>query len=118
MYDEKGEYGWCRDFETIRKTFQWELETLGMDYVDFGFLHCVDEDADFDKLIEIGLVDYLKELRKQGTVRHIGFSSHTPSVANRIIDTGLVDMMMYSINPAYDFEKRRCVRDRQCQGTV
>jgi len=105
VYDEQGEYGWCRDFDTIKKTFLWELETLGTDYVDFGFLHCVDEDDDVDKLIEIGLVDYLKELKAQGTFRHIGFSSHTPSVANRIIDTGLADMMMFSINPAYDFEK-------------
>lgn len=105
VYDENGEYGWCRDFDTIKKTFLWELETLGTNYVDFGFLHCVDEDEDFDKLIEIGVLDYLKELKAQGVVRHIGFSSHTPSVANRIIDTGLIDMMMFSINPAYDFEK-------------
>lgn len=105
VYDENGEYGWCRDFETIQKTFLWELKELGTDYVDFGFLHCVDTDEDFDKLVEIGVLDYLKELKAQGTVRHIGFSSHTPSVANRIIDTGLVDMMMFSINPAYDFEK-------------
>ncbi len=105
VYDENGEYGWCRDFETIKKTFLWELETLGTDYVDFGFLHCVDTHEDFDKLVEIGLVDYLKELKAQGAVRHIGFSSHTPDVANRILDTGLVDMMMFSINPAYDFEK-------------
>ncbi len=105
VYDENGEYGWCRDFVTIQKTFQWELETLGTSYVDFGFLHCVDEDSDFEKLIEIGLVDYLKELKQSGIVRHIGFSSHTPSVANRILDTGLIDMMMFSINPAYDFEK-------------
>lgn len=105
VYDENGEYGWCRDFDTIRRTFLWELEQLGTDYVDFGFLHCVDENEDFDKLLEIGVVDYLKELKAQSTVRHIGFSSHTPSVANRILDTGLVDMMMFSINPAYDFEK-------------
>ena len=105
VYDEQGEYGWCRDFDKIKETFLWELEKLGTDYVDFGFLHCVDEDEDFDKLVEIGLLDYLKELKAQGVVRHIGFSSHTPSVANRIIDTGLVDMMMFSINPAYDFEK-------------
>ncbi len=105
VYDENGEYGWCRDFETIRKTFLWELETLGTDYVDFGFLHCVDEEADFDRLIEIGLLDYLKSLKAQGTVHHLGFSSHTPRVANRILDTGLMDMMMFSINPAYDFEK-------------
>lgn len=105
VYDENGEYGWCRDFETIKKTFLWELETLGTDYVDFGFLHCVDEEDDFEKLIEIGLVDYLKELKKKGIVKHIGFSSHTPKVANKIIDTGIIDMVMFSINPAYDFEK-------------
>ena len=103
VYDENGEYGWCRDFATIRRTFLWELETLGTDYVDF--LHCVDEDEDFDKLVEIGVLDYLKELKARGTVRHIGFSSHTPAVANRILDMGLADMMMFSINPAYDFEK-------------
>ncbi len=105
VYDENGEYGWCRDFDTIQKTFQWELEVLNTDYVDFGFLHCVDELEDFQKLQDIGLVDYLQELKAQGIVRHIGFSSHTPEVANRILDTGLIDMMMFSINPAYDFEK-------------
>ena len=105
VYDENGEYGWCRDFDTIQKAFHWELETLGTDYVDFGFLHCVDELEDFDKLCEIGVLDLLKELKAQGVVHHIGFSSHTPEVANRIIDTGLIDMMMFSINPAYDFEK-------------
>lgn len=105
VYDENGEYGWCRDPETIKRTFLWELEALGTDYVDFGFLHCVDDDEDFDKLCESGVLDYIKELKAQGVVRHIGFSSHTPSVANRILDTGLVDMMMFSINPAYDFEK-------------
>lgn len=105
VYDENGEYGWCRDFETIKKTFLWELETLGTDYVDFGFLHCVDESEDFDKLCRIGVLDYIKELKAQGIVRHIGFSSHTPEVANRILDTGLIDMMMFSVNPAYDFEK-------------
>ncbi len=105
VYDEKGEYGWCRDFDTIKRTFEWELETLGTDYVDFGFLHCVDEEADFDKLVSIGLTDYLKELKEKGIVRHIGFSSHTPKVANKIIDTGSIDMMMFSINPAYDFEQ-------------
>lgn len=105
VYDENGEYGWCRDFDTIQRTFLWEMETLGTDYVDFGFLHCVDENEDFDKLTEIGVLDYLKELKQQGVVRHIGFSSHTPAVANRILDTGLIDMMMFSINPAYDFEQ-------------
>lgn len=105
VYNDKGEYGWSRNFDEIKRTVEWELEALKTDYIDFGFLHCVDENEDFDKLTSIGVLDHIVELKKQGVVRHIGFSSHTPSVAERIIDTGLIDMMMFSINPAYDFEK-------------
>lgn len=105
VYNDKGEYGWSRNFDEIKKTVDWELKALNTDYMDFGFLHCVDGDEDLDKLVSIGVFDYLKELKKRGIARHIGFSSHTPSVANRILNTGVMDMMMFSINPAYDFEK-------------
>ena len=105
VYNEKGEYGWSRDLPTIRRTFEWELQTLGTGYADFGFLHCVDEDDDFDELVNAGVLEYIRAQKAAGRVRHIGFSSHTPSVANRVLDTGLVDMMMFSINPAYDLEQ-------------
>lgn len=105
VYNGKGEYGWSRDLGEIKRTVEWELKQLKTDYIDFGFLHCVDEDDDFDGLMSGGVFDHLKALKVQGVVRHIGFSSHTPSVANRILDTLDADMMMFSINPAYDFEK-------------
>ena len=75
VYNEKGEYGWSRDLNVIRETFAWELKALGTDYADFGFLHCVDEDEDFDGLVSSGIFDYIKGLKKEGKVRHIGFSS-------------------------------------------
>ncbi len=105
VYNSDGEYGWSRDLETIRRTFEWEMKTLDTDYVDFGFLHCVDEDSDIEDIVKNGIFDYVRELKSKGIIRHIGFSSHTPSVANRLIDTGLIDMMMFSINPAYDLER-------------
>ena len=83
---------------------QWELNALGTDYTDMGYLHCVDEDEDYDELVYSGVFDYIKTLKAEGVFRHIGFSSHTPKVANRIIDSGVCDMMMFSINPAYDYE--------------
>ena len=102
VYNADGEYGWSRDLAEIKKTFAWELEQLGTDYVDFGFLHCVDEEDDLNDIRAAGILDYVTALKAAGVVRHIGFSSHTPSVANKLIDSGLIDMMMFSINPAYD----------------
>ena len=104
VYKKNGEYGWSRDLATIKSTFEWEMQTLGTDYVDFGFLHCIDEESDLDDIISNGIYDYVKSLKQQGVVRHIGFSSHTPSVANKLLDVGGMDMMMFSINPAYDLE--------------
>lgn len=105
VYKKSGEYGWSRNLAEIQKTFAWELETLGTDYVDFGFLHCVDEESDLEDIRKNGIWDYVKALKEQGVVKHIGFSSHTPSVAHSVLDTGLADMMMFSINPAYDLER-------------
>ncbi len=104
VYNDAGEYGWSRDWNRIRETFAWELETLKTDYVDFGFLHCVDEESDWAKIQRAGILDAVCALKEKGVVRHIGFSSHTPSVANQLLDTGLMDMMMFSINAAYDLE--------------
>ena len=57
------------------------------------------------ELVPQPILDYVRALKTAGRVRHIGFSSHTPAVANRLLDTGLVDMMMFSVNPAYDLEQ-------------
>ena len=58
-----------------------------------------------EDLVESGVLDYIRALKKKGTVRHIGFSSHNPEVAEMLLDTKLMDMMMFSLNPAYDLEK-------------
>ncbi len=98
------QYGWSRDLDQIKQTFAWEMQQLGTDHVDFGFLHCVDESEDWEEIVSGGILQYVQELKEQGVVKHIGFSSHTPSVCNRILDTGIADMMMFSLNPAYDLE--------------
>lgn len=102
VYKPSGEYGWSRNLERIKSTFEWELELLGTDHVDFGFLHCVDEMNDINDIIKGGILDYARSLKEAGVVRHLGFSSHTPAVSNRLIDMGLFDMIMFSTNPAYD----------------
>ena len=98
-----GEYGWSLDLDTIRKSIAWQLEQLHTDYIDYGFIHCQDEDSDWETYKKNGILDYILELKKKGIVRHIGLSSHTPSVIMHILDEVKVDMLMFSVNPAYDY---------------
>lgn len=98
-----GEYGWTTDLSQIKKSVAWQLEKLRTDYIDFGFIHCIDEEKDFEAYVQHGVLDYILQLKAKGFVRHIGLSSHTPSVTHRILDMGIVDVLMFSINPLYDY---------------
>lgn len=100
---ESGTYGWTTDLDTIKKSVDWQLKMLKTDYIDFGFIHCIDETEDLNEISKNGVIDYINSLKEQGVVHHIGFSSHTPSVANKILNMGIIDMMMFSINPGYDY---------------
>ena len=100
-----GEYGWTRDLDEIKEQIAWNFRTLKMDYTDFGFIHCVDDAEDLDEVLNGGLWDYMKGLKADGVIRHLGFSSHDPTIARRVLDTGLIDLFMFSINPAYDYQK-------------
>lgn len=98
-----GKYGWTRDVNKIKDAFQEELKILNTDYTDMGFVHCIDEMDDYEKIMSNGIWDYMKGLREIGVIRHLGLSSHNPEIVRRFLDTGLIDMVMFSINPAYDY---------------
>lgn len=98
-----GKYGWTLNLEEIKRSVDWQLNQLRTDYIDFGFLHCIDEEEDLEKAIGQGTISYLLDLKKKGVVRHIGMSSHTPGVVQKVLDENILDMLMFSINPAYDY---------------
>lgn len=98
-----GEYGWTTDLDTIKRSIDWQLTRLQTDYIDFGFIHCLDEDADLAAYEKSGALRYVLDMKAQGVVRHIGLSTHSPALAGRVLDMGILDMMMFSINPMYDY---------------
>ncbi|MBD5459325.1 MAG: (4Fe-4S)-binding protein [Lachnospiraceae bacterium] len=101
----RGKYGWTRNLDEIKVQFEWELKLLDTKYTDIGFIHCVDDMDDLKIVMNGGLWDYMKSLKAESKIKHLGFSSHDPGIARRILETGLVDMFMFSINPAYDYQK-------------
>ena len=102
---ETGAYAWTGDLETMRRSVDWQLSELGTDYIDFAFIHCVDAEADLESFVHGGALDHVIRLRDEGVVRHLGLSSHTPSLAHRGLDLGVIDMLMFSVNPVYDYGK-------------
>nr|WP_275891380.1 aldo/keto reductase [Ruminococcus sp. OA3] len=99
-----GEYGWTTRLDTVKASLDWQLGQLKTDYIDYGFIHCLDEESDWNAYQKEGVLAYIQRLKEQGVVKHIGLSSHTPGMVHKALDTGLVDMLMFSINPGYDYQ--------------
>jgi predicted aldo/keto reductase-like oxidoreductase len=97
-----GQYCRVRKPEQYRRFFEDLLNYLQTDYMDIGMLHFIDTQADMDVTLESGMLDYAVELKKKGVIRAVGMSSHDPVTALKMIETGAIDVMMFSINPAYD----------------
>lgn len=102
---QSGTYGWNTDGETVRRSIEWQLGQLKTDYIDYGFIHCIDELSDWREYQKNGALSYLMQMKEQGVVKHIGLSSHTPATIQKVLDETQVDMLMFSVNPAYDYQK-------------
>ena len=100
----RGSYGWSLNLETIRRSIDKQLSELHTDYIDYGFIHCQDELSDWKEYQDNGVFSYICDMKNKGVVKHIGLSSHTPSVIQEILNTGVIDMLMFSVNPAYDYQ--------------
>ncbi len=97
-----GQYDVTRDPAVCRWSFEDLLRCLNTDYIDFGMLFFMDSDEAFEKVFETELIGYVLDLKRKGSIRAIGASSHNPAVARRVVETGVVDLLMFSINPAFD----------------
>jgi predicted aldo/keto reductase-like oxidoreductase len=100
--DINEQYDKSRDLKTIKKYFENLLRCLNTDYIDFGMLFFIDSEKDFTDVFEGDSLPYALELKKQGKIRALGASSHNPVIARKVVETGLIDLLMFSINPAFD----------------
>ena len=79
----------------VREIFPRQLEKLGMDYFDFYLFHNVCE-MNIDAYLDdgkYGIYSYLIEQKRQGRIRHLGFSCHgEPDVLKRFLDAYGKDM--------------------------
>jgi len=99
--DVNHKYDISRDLPTVRRYFEDILRIFG-GYIDLGMMFFIDSDEDYKNVFETDFVKYVEHLKNEGCIRHIGFSSHNPATAIKVINTGLPEMLLFSINPAFD----------------
>lgn len=97
-----GQYYRTRDMAYVRPAFEDLLARLQTDYIDLGMIHYVDSEQEWEQIQHSDYLDYIMQLKAAGTIRHIGISSHNPKVAMKAARSGYVEMILFSINPAFD----------------
>ncbi len=99
---QKGQYVRTRAMDKVKPAFEDLLTRLGTDYIDLGMMHYVDSVEDYEAVMNGPFLAYVQEQKNKGVIRHIGMSTHNAAIAKRAALSGVVEMLLFSINPAFD----------------
>lgn len=58
------------------KKFQEELRRLQTDYIDYYLMHMLNDVKTWERLVSLGICEWIEEKKKSGAIRNIGFSYH------------------------------------------
>ena len=65
-----------RSREGLDKFFNEELARLRTDHVDYYLMHMLADCATWQRLLDLGIGEWLEEKKKSGQIRQVGFSYH------------------------------------------
>ncbi|MBD5393511.1 MAG: aldo/keto reductase [Lachnospiraceae bacterium] len=98
------QYKRTREITEVKEGFNDQLTRLQTDHVEIGMIHYVDSLSDWENVKNGEVMKYALELKEEGTVKSIGLSSHNPDAALAAVNSGLIDVLMFSVNPCYDLQ--------------
>ena len=99
---QDGQYVRTRDMRFVKPAFEDLLQRIGGGYIDLGMIHYIDSVQDWETAMNTEYIRYVHALHEQGIIRHIGLSTHNPRIASMAVKTGFIEMILFSINPAFD----------------
>jgi predicted aldo/keto reductase-like oxidoreductase len=80
------------DPQEFRAQIEQSLEYLQLDYIDLFGIHGINNQETFDWTFKHGCLDVVRDLQKQGRIRHVGFSTHgSTDIIVQAIETGELD---------------------------
>ena len=92
--------------DDVPKVFSNQLKRCRVDYFDFYLCHALNKE-DFEKFKEFGAIEFLFEKKKEGKIKHLGFSFHdTPEVLDEILSAYNWDLCQIQLN-YFDWDYQR-----------
>ena len=99
---QNNQYVRTREMDKVKEAFEDFMERFQIDTLDFGMVHYVDELDDYNHIMNGEFIEYVRELKENGTIKHIGLSTHNTDIALLAAKNPEIELIMFSINPAYD----------------
>lgn len=99
---QDGQYVRTREMDKVVPAFEDLLTRLGTDYIDLGMIHFVDKEEDWNTIVNGPFLQYVLDLKEKGIIHHIGMSTHNPAMAKKAALSGIVELILFSVNPAFD----------------
>jgi len=65
-----------RDREGLNKLFAEELRRLRTDYIDYYLMHMLNDVDTWQRLVDMGIKQWIAEKKASGAIRQVGFSYH------------------------------------------
>lgn len=101
---QDGQYVRTRDVEKCKVAFDDLLTRFHTDHVELGMMHYIDDLEELKRCLDGPYRDLVERLKAEGTIRHIGMSTHSAVCGSYAVEQDAVEMMLFSINPAYDMQ--------------
>ena len=99
---QDGQYVRTRELPAVKAAFEDLLARLETDYIDLGMIHFVDAQSEWESILHSDFLDYVMDLKARGVIRHVGLSTHNPLIGKLAAESGFVEVILFSVNPAFD----------------
>ena len=99
---QNNQYVRTREMDKVIPAFEDFMERFQIDTLDFGMIHYVDQLDDYNEIMNGPFIEYVRKLKEEGTIEHIGLSTHNPDIGLLAAQNPEIELLMFSINPAYD----------------
>jgi len=109
----------CADRKEMERIFDIQMERLGVEYIDVYLLHALQKEI-WKRIYNLGVLDFLDEMKRQGRIRYVGFSFHdNADVLPMIVDAydwdiaqlqiNYYDWIVHDVKQSYEFLRERSI---------